>query len=152
DATASVQVAPADASRFDLSAPAAARAGQTLAVTVTAYDAFGNRATNYAGLVKLRSDDPQSGLPGSYTFAPADGGLKTFQVTFRTAGARAVNVGDAAAGLAAAAPAPVAPADASRFELTAPKAADEGAPFDVTLTAFDAFGNRAVGFTGTVTF
>src|SRR5439155_1544504 len=149
---ASVEVAPADASRFDLSAPAAARAGQTVAVTLTAYDSFGNRATGYTGIVKFRSDDPQAGLPSAYTFTPADGGVKTFQVTFRTAGAHGLSVSHAAPGSAAAAAVPVAPADASRFELAAPKATDERVPFAVTLTAFDAFGNRAFGFTGTVTF
>jgi hypothetical protein len=144
---------PGPAVAFTLAgAPPSARAGEAFPLTVTAWDAFGNRATGYAGTVTFASDDPQAGLPGAYTFTPADQGAKTFAVTLRTAGRRGVRVTDAAAGFGAAAAAAVTPAAASRFDLTAPASADEGAPFAVTLTARDPFGNRATDFTGTVYF
>jgi hypothetical protein len=43
-------------------------------------------------------------------------------------------------------------ASASVFLLTAPDTVTAGTPFDVTVTAVDAFGQVAVGYTGTVTF
>jgi hypothetical protein len=42
-------------------------------------------------------------------------------------------------------------ASASVFVLTAPATATAGTPFDVTVTAVDAFGQTAVGYLGTVT-
>jgi hypothetical protein len=43
-------------------------------------------------------------------------------------------------------------ASASAFVLTAPATVRAGVPFGVTVTAVDAFGQVAVGYTGTVTF
>jgi hypothetical protein len=43
-------------------------------------------------------------------------------------------------------------ASASAFVLSAPDSVSAGMPFDLTVTAVDAFGQVAVGYTGTVTF
>jgi hypothetical protein len=43
-------------------------------------------------------------------------------------------------------------ASASAFVLTAPATVTAGVPFDVTVKAVDAFGQTALGYTGTVTF
>jgi hypothetical protein len=43
-------------------------------------------------------------------------------------------------------------ASASAFVLTAPDTATAGVPFDLVVTAVDAFGQTAVGYTGAVTF
>jgi hypothetical protein len=43
-------------------------------------------------------------------------------------------------------------ASASAFLISAPDTVQSGAPFDVTVTAVDSFGQVAVGYTGTVTF
>src|SRR5262249_59930182 len=43
-------------------------------------------------------------------------------------------------------------ASASAFVLTAPATARAGVPFDLVVTAVDAFGQTAVGYRGTVTF
>jgi hypothetical protein len=43
-------------------------------------------------------------------------------------------------------------ASASRFVLTAPRRVTAGTPFDLTVTAVDPLGQRAVGYAGTVTF
>jgi hypothetical protein len=43
-------------------------------------------------------------------------------------------------------------ASASAFVVTAPATVTAGAPFDLTVTAVDPFGQTAVGYTGTVTF
>jgi hypothetical protein len=43
-------------------------------------------------------------------------------------------------------------ASATAFLVNAPDTVQSGVPFDVTVTAVDPFGQRAVGYTGTVTF
>jgi hypothetical protein len=43
-------------------------------------------------------------------------------------------------------------ASASAFVLSAPDSVSAGVPFDLTVIAVDAFGQVAVGYTGTVTF
>jgi hypothetical protein len=43
-------------------------------------------------------------------------------------------------------------ASAASFILTAPPKVTAGTPFNLTVTAVDSFGQRAVGYTGTVTF
>ena len=46
--------------------------------TVTAQDAYGNRATGYTGTVHFTSSDAQASLPVDYTFTAADAGMHTF--------------------------------------------------------------------------
>src|SRR5262249_53260488 len=41
---------------------------------------------------------------------------------------------------------------ATRLVLSAPASVTSGTPFDVTVTALDAYGHTATGYTGTVTF
>ena len=56
---AAVQVGAAAATNFVVSAPAAATAGASFQVTITAKDAFGNTVTGYTGVVTLSSSDGQ---------------------------------------------------------------------------------------------
>ena len=70
-------------------------------ITVTAYDAYGNLATNYTGMVTLTSTDPQAVLPASYTFTAADEGKHTFPVTLETAGTQSITATDATSGIKA---------------------------------------------------
>jgi hypothetical protein len=46
----------------------------------------------------------------------------------------------------------VQPGPATQLEISAPTQVTSGQPFDITVTAFDAYGHIAVGYTGTVTF
>jgi hypothetical protein len=46
----------------------------------------------------------------------------------------------------------VQPGPATRFQVSAAADATAGMPFDITVTALDAFGHTAVGYQGTVTF
>jgi streptogramin lyase len=48
--------------------------------------------------------------------------------------------------------APVAPAAANHFRFTTPASVPAGTPFDVTVTALDAYGNTVTNYHGTVTF
>src|SRR5205814_2008186 len=61
--SATVNVTPAAATHFVVTAPATATAGAAITVTVTAKDAFNNAATTYAGTVHFTATDAQAVLP-----------------------------------------------------------------------------------------
>ena len=69
-------------------------AGVTQTFTVTAKDAFGNKATSYTGLVHFLSSDALAILPPDYLFTAADAGSHTFQVTFKTSGLDTISPSD----------------------------------------------------------
>lgn len=155
EVTADVQVDPAAADHLAFAMPTAATAGAALDVTLSAFDAFGNVATGYRGTVQFNTDDPNpgAGLPANYTFTEADGGTHTFPggVTLLTAGTQTVTV--TAAGLPTQdTQVTVSPAAASELTLSSPTATPAGTAINVIVTAFDPFGNRATGFTGSVQF
>ncbi len=118
-------------------------------------DAFGNVATGYTGTVHFTSSDAQAVLPANYTFTGGDAGAHTFSVTLKTAGTQSITATDTVTGTITGvqsgitvnpAGRPAAPSRASPAPTTA------GAAHNVTVTAHDAFGNVATGYTGTVTF
>ncbi len=132
--------------------PAAGRAGDSLPLTVTAVDAYGNTATDYQGTVTFSSSDPQAQLPADYTFTGDDQGSHTFAVTLTTAGDQTVTAADTqdATLTQTSDPITVAPADAAAFQISAPASATVGMPFDVTVTVTDAYGNTVPDYAGTV--
>ncbi len=69
-------------------------AGVSFDFTVTAYDAYGNVATDYPGTVRFTSTDSAAILPTDYTFMSGDGGAHTFSVALLTAGSQPVTVTD----------------------------------------------------------
>jgi hypothetical protein len=129
-------------------------AGTQGTVTVTAEDASGNTATDYRGTVHLTSSDTQAGLPANYAFTAADNGVHTFNVTLTTAGTQSITATDAATGSITGSQSgiTVTPAAADHLLVAAPAGVTAGTPFDVTVTAQDAFNNTASGYTGTVSF
>jgi hypothetical protein len=153
---ATLTVTAGPATTFVLSGmPPQVTAGDSNSVTVTAYDAYGDIATDYTGTVVFASTDGNASLPVSYTFTTADAGSHTFSgVVLRTAGTRFVIAYDAAQGttLDAVAPVTVTPAAASHFQLIVPDGVTAGTPFDLTVVALDAYGNVDVNYAGTVTF
>ncbi|MHB1559763.1 MAG: beta strand repeat-containing protein, partial [Isosphaeraceae bacterium] len=150
---ASIAVQAAAAHSLEVSGfPATDTAGTAASLTVTAYDPFGNVATGYSGTVALASSDGQAVLPASYTFAASDDGKHTFTVTLKTAGNQSITATDqtdnltgSQSGIA------VQAAAASSFQVSGfPTIDTAGASHDVTVTAYDPFGNVATGYTGTV--
>ncbi|QRN99607.1 lamin tail domain-containing protein [Archangium violaceum] len=93
-------VSPADARTLVLAAPTGPfTAGTAFTVDVTLKDAFGNVATGYRGTIGFTaSTDSKAVLPGDYTFAAADNGHKSFQVTLKTAGNQPLAVKDQTSG------------------------------------------------------
>jgi hypothetical protein len=69
-------------------------AGVTQTITVTAKDAFGNKATGYTGPVHFVSSDALAILPPDYLFTTADAGSHTFHVTFNTSGLDTISLSD----------------------------------------------------------
>ena len=131
-------------------------AGSAFTVTVTAYDAYGNIATGYTGTVHFTSSDTGATLPADYTFTTGDNGVHTFTsgITLVTSGSQTITVTDTVnAALTNTETWSVTAAAAASLDLTPNGGSTTaGAAFDVTVTAYDAYGNIATGYTGTVHF
>ncbi|MCA9063153.1 MAG: VCBS repeat-containing protein, partial [Planctomycetaceae bacterium] len=127
-----------------------ATAGQALTVVVSARDSSGNVISGYTGTVSFSSSDQQAGLPASYTFTAADGGSHAFSVTLKTAGRQSLQVTDSAAPVSSSASITVEPGSAARFAISTPATVTSGRSFTVRLTVYDAYGNIATNFAGTV--
>jgi len=148
-----VTVEAAAASDLSLTGtPASLTAGSAGSVTVTAIDGYGNVATTFTGTVTFTSNDPQAVLPGNYTFSGGDAGVHAFPsaYTLKTAGSRTVTataggITGTSAGVMVNSALP-----AATLTATAPTPAAAGTGFSVTVTAKDAYGNIATGYTGTV--
>jgi hypothetical protein len=132
-------------------------AGAPHSVTVTALDSNGNTATAYTGTIHFTSSDPSAVLPADYTFIAADKGVHKFTaaLTLKTVGSKSVTATDKAtasihgtqSGIV------VTPAAARTFTVSvAANPTVAGAAHSVTVTALDADGNVATGYTGTIHF
>jgi hypothetical protein len=147
-----ISVSPAAASVLQVTGfPSAVTAGDTDTFAVTAYDAYGNVATGYAGTVHFTSSDGQAVLPADTSLTAGSG---TFTATLKTAGGQSLTATDTANSALSATEGgiTVSPAAASVLVLSAPATATAGVPVTVTLTAYDAYGNVATGYLGTVSF
>ena len=135
-------------------APPTVSAGVPVGVVVTARDAYGNKATGYAGTVGFLSSDAQAGLPASYTFTAADAGTHAFSVTLKTAGAQSVSATDASAPAlsGSCSIAVIAAATGDVLSLTAPPTDVAGTAIALTVTAKNSGGSTDAAYTGTVRF
>jgi hypothetical protein len=154
-----ITVTPAAASTLVLNGfPSPTMAGTAGNVTVTARDSFGNTATGYSGTVHFTSTDAQAGLPADYTFttgSSADNGVHTFSATLKTAGTQSLTATDKANGAIKGSQSGITvnPAAASSLVVAGyPSPTTAGVAHNFTVTAKDAFGNTATGYTGTVHF
>jgi FG-GAP-like repeat/FG-GAP repeat len=151
---ASVSVLPALPTAWAVSGlSATGTAGVAQTFTLTAMDAFGNVATNYFGVVHFSSSDSQAVLPPDTLLSTADAGRHTFTVTLKTAGPQTLTIADTfTTGVTATESIAVTPAAASALQVTGFPATTAGVAHSFTVTARDAFGNVASGYTGTVAF
>jgi hypothetical protein len=137
---------------FQVTMPSSTTAGSSLPITVTAMDKDGNKANGFYGNVYITSSDPGATLAVPYTFTPADNGTHTFDGSVRL-----VTLGDQTVTIASpmmtafTGTVHVTPA-VTRFGVTAPVASAAGDVFNMTVTAYDAFGNVGTGYTSTVHF
>jgi len=146
----------APASSFTVSGfPSSTTAGVSGSFIVTAKNADGTIDTHYTGTVHFTSSDGQAVLPADYTFTEADGGVHTFSAILKTAGTQSIAIADTfTTGLAASKSGiTVNPAAASTFSVAGfPSPTTAGVAGSFAVTARDAYGNVATGYTGTVHF
>jgi probable HAF family extracellular repeat protein len=150
-----ITVQPAALSKLAVAGfPSSITAGVAGYLTVRAQDAYGNTVSSYVGTVSFSSSDAKAVLPANYTFTVDDTGVHSFGATLKTAGTQSIMAADIAmAGLAGAdAGLQVNPAAASRLAISGPATVTAGAAFSITVTAYDAYGNVATGYLGTVAF
>jgi hypothetical protein len=149
-----ISVVAGAVSKFVVSGYPATTAGTSHNFTVTAMDAYGNVVTGYRGTVHFSSSDAQAVLPSNYTFTAADNGVHTFSATLKTAGSQLLNVSDTANSsvIGSEAGISVTAAAATHFVITAPANVSVGVAFSVTVTVYDAYGNVATGYLGTIHF
>jgi hypothetical protein len=123
-------------------------AGSTFLATVQASDASGNPLPSYSGppTATIIASDSRSTSPSTVSLNSS--GFGFFIGTMKTAGAQTLSV--TAGNFSGTSSITVTPASASYFTVVAPASAATGSPVDVTVTAFDPFGNIATGYTGTV--
>ena len=135
--------------------PASVTAGASQTFTVTAVGPGGVTDTSYIGTVHFTSSDPKAVLPANFPFTAADDGQYTFTVTFKTAGTQSITATDTTTSTITGSEGgiTVSPAAASSFQVTGfPSPDTAGAAEIITVTAYDAYGNIATGYTGTVHF
>lgn len=145
----SMTLTPGAATRFSVTGGTVGTAGGSETITVTAYDAYGNVATGYAGTIAFSSSDPQAVLPADATLSNGTG---TFTATLDTAGAQSITATDTATpsltgtetGLQ------IAPGQATHLKFSGDTGLTAGSATSITATAYDAYGNVATGYNGTV--
>ncbi len=132
--------------------PATTTAGAN-AFTIAVRNIDGSILTSYTGTVHFSSSDPQAVLPTDYTFTAADQGSHTFSATLASVGLQFLLVTDTVIpGVVGGASCVVTPAAAASLSLSDPYTATAGSGFSITITALDAYGNVATGYTGAIHF
>jgi hypothetical protein len=111
--------------------------------------------------VHFTSSDPRAVLPADYTFTyspsggPSDYGVHTFTATLDTAGVQSINVAAVASPSVAGSDTSITVTPAAAVSLSVagfPSGGTAGVAAPLTVTALDAYGNVATGYTGTVHF
>lgn len=90
-------VGPAAATTFRISGTDyPVTVGDYAYVTLSAFDDYGNAATNYTGTVRFTSSDGSAVLPADYTFSEWDYGTGSFSIPLQTVGTQSITVTDRA--------------------------------------------------------
>ena len=129
--------------------PTTDTAGAGGSITVTAYDPYGNVDTGYTGTVAISSSDLQALIHSG------DAGEHTFSLTLDTAGTQSITASDTVTTSLANTESGINVRAATATTLTVvgyPPTATAGVADQITVTAYDAFGNVASGYTGAVAF
>ena len=143
-------VTPGVATHYSVSLPANGTAGTPGSAIVTALDAFNNVATSYSGIVHFTSSDGSAVLPADMTLTNGTG---SFNETFKTAGSQTITAIDTVSAINGTSNTEtVAGGAATHLVVSIPASGAAGTPGSVIVTALDAFGNVATGYSGTVHF
>ncbi len=155
-ASGSFTVKAAAANSFSMTTPAEATAGTTaVSVKVTAIDEWGNTAKSYTGAKTLTWSGPSnspSGQPPSYpatvTFASGVGTastIKLYDAQNTTLKATEGTIEGVTGSFT------VKAAATKKLTVPTPSEQEAGAPFNITLTATDEWGNITAGYAGSRT-
>jgi hypothetical protein len=151
-----IEVLPAAAAELRISGIGSPRvAGEAAAASVELLDAFGNRATGYAGTVRLSSTDPQAVLPAEHTFTPGDAGRAELALTLETAGTQSATASDVDNSSLTGTQADIEVRAAGAVRLAVEGLADPttaGQPATLVVRALDSFDNVDHAFAGTISF
>lgn len=154
-AMATIAVSPGAASAYVLTAPQHVSAGSAFSFRVGVTDAFGNRVVGYTGTSHFTSSDLAASLPADYMFVPGDQGTHTFSATLNTPrhAPQSVTATDTTTSSITGSAAVVTSGSASSLAFSpSSSATTAGAPTSLSVTAYDPFGNIAIGYAGTVHF
>jgi hypothetical protein len=155
-ASGSFAVKAAAANSFNMTTPAEATAGTTaVSVKVTAIDEWGNTAKSYTGAKALTWSGPSNSpsgqapsYPATVTFAAGVGTastIKLYDAQSTTLKATEGTIEGVTGSFT------VKAAATKKFTVPTPSEQEAGAPFNITLTATDEYGNLAKGYTGAKT-
>jgi len=151
--SSSVTVQPGPARSYTLTAlPASAKAGESLVLTITVKDAFGNVATNHGGEVQLTSADGTDVLPPKGGFTA---GVRSVNLAFTRTGTHVAQVEDPAAAIASAPTSSVAVGPGAPFRVAitqTSQAATAGAVQSFTTALVDFYDNTCTDYAGTLHF
>jgi subtilase family serine protease len=138
------------ASHFSLTTTATVGEGSPFTLTVTALDPNGFTAVGYNGTVGFTSSDPKFVNPGTLKLAS---GVGQTTVTLKTLGTQTITATDTTSStLTSTGSFTVGPGPAATFTVSVPSSAFAGATINFTVTAFDAYGAQATGYSGPIDF
>jgi hypothetical protein len=150
-----ITVGPAEASRFAVRAPARATAGNSVRVTVTADDRYGNIASSYTGSEPVvftgPSRSPNATFPAYRLTTRFSAGVGATSVTFADAQSTTLTATQVSiTGTSSAIK--VGPAAASRLIVSTSRRAVAGRSAAVTVTVEDRYQNLDTSYRGMVRF
>ena len=144
------------ATQLALAAPSQATAGVSFTVTVSALDANGVLAGDYQGAVGLLTTNPNASLPGGGSFTAASGGKIVFTnaLALQRAQSSMLRVRDIAGQLLSGSSTlmvnPGALGSIQMTDIVDPAPLGQAQP--LTVRVYDAYGNLATNYSGTVRF
>ena len=146
-----INVLTGPVTHFSVSAPGAATAGTSFNATVTALDSGNHTVTSYAGTVHFTTTSSSYNLPADSTLT---NGVGTFSVKLNTAGNQTLTAEDTTTTSinGTSGTITVSAGPAGFFNVVSPSTVIQGVPFNITVNAFDSFGNAATTYTGPVSF
>jgi alpha-tubulin suppressor-like RCC1 family protein len=148
-----ITVGPAAVSSFTFPTPATQTAGTGFNVSITALDAYGNTATGYSGAKSVVFSGPANSPGGTAPSYPASvtftsGVATTVPITLYNAASTTLTATEAGKSGSTGA-FTVNPAGINSFSLPTPATQTAGTAFNLTsITALDAYGNTATGYSG----
>jgi subtilisin-like proprotein convertase family protein len=128
-------------------------AGTPAMFTVSVEDKNGFPIAGFTGDVGFTSSDPNAILPATYTFVPADNGVRSFTVTFTTAGPQTITATPVLMGVANPGQDGTVVVNAPATQLFVaghPSPVIAGTDNTFTITAKDQFNNVAVDYLGKI--